>query len=572
MSSQGKSLDYVRRRRFFAAVALCLQLMIAPLAVMGQQLEEVPAPAETDEADVPEVRPPVVRPRIRRRVYTTPELSPTPEAEAKVQSLVSEILLPEATLDLDPNQSKLIRFNRPVSRVAITDPNIVDFTEFSPTEFEVIGGQEGHTTVTLWFGAPGEQVEVLRYLVRVGQDEEVPDLDRSQYGDLQERINELFPNSYVQLIPVLDKLIVRGQARDSAEAARILGMLSGQATDQAGRLLGPGSLVNLGPAARLPGEDEVQARNLINLLQVPGEQQIMLKVRVAELTRSALRSMGVDLEINRGEFQFSSLLGTGGAFSAVLDTADVTLALQAITTNSYSKILAEPNLVTQNGQSASFVAGGQFAVPTVVGVGGVGAVSTSFQNFGTQLTFFPTIIDKDRIRLSVTPTFSTVNQANAVNGIPGLNTRTVTTTVDLREGQWLAIAGLLEDVQGGSKVRVPVVGDIPFVGTLFSRRTVEREETELLILVSPEFVHPLEAEEVPLILPGMEVTEPNDWDFFAYGRYEGDPECQHRSTVWPIQKERIFDAHWQARRAAKQRPQFQQSQEYYVHGAHGFSR
>ena len=158
----------------------------------------------------------------------------------------------------------------------------------------------------------------------------------------------------------------------------------------------------------------------------------------------------------------------------MLSTDEVTLALRALATNSYSKILAEPNLVTLNGQSASFLAGGEFAVPTVVGVEGVAAVSTQFRGFGTQLTFTPTIIDKDRIRLMVAPSFSTLNQDLSVQGIPGLNSRAVLTTVDLREGQWLAIAGLLQDQQSGSKIRVPLIGDIPVVSALFSNRKVSR--------------------------------------------------------------------------------------------------
>jgi pilus assembly protein CpaC len=247
------------------------------------------------------------------------------------------------------------------------------------------------------------------------------------------------------------------------------------------------------------------------------------------------------------------------------------LVLSAISSNTYSKVLAEPNLVTLNGRPASFVAGGQFAVPTVVGIGGVGAGSTRFQSFGTQIFFTPAIIDKDRIRLNVTPTFSTVNSGLAVNGIPGLNTRTVSTTVDLREGQWLALAGLIEDTQAGGESRVPLLGDLPGLGLLFSGRNVDRQETELIILVSPEIVHALEPEEVPLLLPGMEITEPNNWDLYVHGRVEGDPRRHFRSTIWPLERERMLAAHREALSKARSRQEFQECQEYYVHGPVGFS-
>jgi pilus assembly protein CpaC len=203
-----------------------------------------------------------------------------------------------------------------------------------------------------------------------------------------------------------------------------------------------------------------------------------------------------------------------------------------------------------------------------VGIQGVAAATTSFRGFGTQITFVPTIIDKDRIRLSVTPSFSTVNSDLEVNGIPGLNSRAVQTTVDLREGQWLAIAGLLQDQQSGGKVRVPFIGDIPIVDVMFSQRDIKREETELMILVSPELVHPLEPEEAPLILPGMEVTEPNDPAFFFLGYYEGKPNCDHRSTVWPVYcREPKHRAMYQT----KHRIDYQQSEDYYIYGPQGFT-
>ena len=126
---------------------------------------------------------------------------------------------------------------------------------------------------------------------------------------------------------------------------------------------------------------------------------------------------------------------------------------------------------------------------------------------------------RDRIRLAVAPSVSSLNQANAVNNIPGLNTRAVTTTVDMHTGQWLAIAGLLSTEQNGNKKRVPFVGDIPVVGALFGSATSQNNETELMVLVSPELVHPLDAQETPLMLPGMEIAEPSDAAFFLGGAY-----------------------------------------------------
>jgi len=236
--------------------------------------------------------------------------------------------------------------------------------------------------------------------------------------------------------------------------------------------------------------------------------------------------------------------------------------------------LAEPTLVTLSGQTANFIAGGEFPVPTTVGVAGVGAVSTTFRGFGTQLAFTPTVLDKDRIRLQVSPSFSTLNATNSVNGIPGLNTRAVDTTVDLREGQWLAIAGLIQDEQGGTRGRIPGIGDVPLLGALFGNQSFTRDETELVVLVSPELVHPLEAEQVPMLLPGMEVTDPTNYDFFWRQQIEGTPNVHHRSTVWPVYQRRIRDAKAAAKleaRQAKQNAGYQDCQKYFVQGPHGFS-
>jgi pilus assembly protein CpaC len=228
-------------------------------------------------------------------------------------------------------------------------------------------------------------------------------------------------------------------------------------------------------------------------------------------------------------------------------------------------------LVTLSGQTATFLAGGEFAVPTVVGVEGAAAATTTFRGFGTQLSFTPTVIDKDRIRLRVQPSFSTINGDNTVNGIPGLDTRTVTTQVDLREGQWLAIAGLIQDQQAGTSRRLPWIGEVPVLGALFSHQTMRREETELIVLVSPELVHPMEAQQVPLILPGMDVTEPTDKELYLHQRIEGDVHCQHRGTVWPEQRFGIYRANHEACRAAKRQVGYQKCQNHYVLGPHGFS-
>jgi pilus assembly protein CpaC len=485
--------------------------------------------------------------------------------DAQEDALIAGIIDSGKPMEIDPRFSRLVKTQRPVAQVSVTNPDILEIVQFSPTEFELIGGRTGTTTLTFWIDSGEEDLEILRYLVRVSPDEAVEERREIEYAVLERKINELFPNSRIQLIPIADKLIIRGQARDAEEATRILAIVRGDSGDDG---LGRRARVNQGTASSpFPGTSDLPPSNVINMLQVPGEMQVLLKVRVAELSRTALRRMGSEFNINAGDFTFESLFGLSGTVRAVLNTNDVRFMLEALSTNSYSKILAEPNLVTLSGQPAYFLAGGEFAVPVVVGVEGAAAATTNFRSFGTQLMFTPTVLDKDRIRLHVTPSISSLNAENAVDGIPGLDTRAVSTTVDLRTGQWLAIAGLLQDQQAGSKSRVPLLGDVPVLDSFFSKREVRREETELIVLVSPELVHPLEMEEAPRILPGMEVTEPGNAAFFLSGSIEGRPNCHHRSTVWPnVQREAL---RWHL--GGKHHVSHLQSETYYIQGNHGFS-
>lgn len=508
-------------------------------------------------------------PRVRRRLT---DITATPATQAKLDALIEDIYDPEATLNIVMRRSRLIRLRRPISRVAIADPGVIEFVQFGPRELEIIGIEPGETTLTLWFGQQ-QEMEVIRYLVRVTPDPGVETQREIEYGELEKRVNELFPNSFIQLIPIADKILVRGQARDPQEATQIMSVIRGEAITQTGQIIGPrnpfatgfGGFVNQGPAARLyPDATDVPASNIISLLEVPGETQVMLKVRIAELNRSAARGLGLDFTVAKQNIFFNSILGgTGGNITAIFDGGDVTTMINALESNGAVKILAEPNLVTMSGTTATFISGGEFAVPTTVGVGGVGAATTSFRGFGTQLLFTPMVIDKDRIRLQVIPTFSTTSEANAVAGIPGLSTRSVNTTVELREGQWLALAGLIQDQQTSASTRVPLLGNIPILGIAFNSKSVTREETELIVLVSPELVHAMEPEEVPALLPGTEVTEPNDFDFYIRGRIEGRPDCHHRSPVWYTWKHLVRDA--------KRETRYLQSEAHYISGSHGFS-
>jgi len=489
--------------------------------------------------------------------------------ESKVSQFVEEILESEVEFKVGLRRSKIVKMKQDVFRVAISDPDVVEIVAFGSRELEVIGRNVGSTTVTLWLGTQ-QQATTLSMLVTVTKDDAVTDRRRLEYGELQTMINELFPNSKIQLIPITDKLIVRGQARDEQEAVQIMAVLSKNSAMAGAGGADGGQLVRGGQASDPFPDDasRLPQSSIINMMTVPGVKQVMLKIRIAELKRSALRNLGVSVDGAFKEFFARSMLGGAGGnlgVSGLFSEGQFNLVIKALATNGSAKILAEPNLVTISGETATFLAGGEFAVPTVVGVGGAQAATTSFKGFGTSINFTPTVLDHDRIRLRVSPTFSTLNKNNAVGGVFGLDTRTVNTVVELREGQVFALAGLLQEEQRGENGRVPGLGDVPVLRTLFSTKSMTRDETELIILVTPELVHPLEFEDAPTLLPGMEVTEPDDIEFFCKGHIEGRPDCHHRSTVWPLYRDRLCECR------KKGDAQIDKSQNYYINGQHGFS-
>jgi pilus assembly protein CpaC len=303
----------------------------------------------------------------------------------------------------------------------------------------------------------------------------------------------------------------------------------------------------------------------------------MLHVKIAELNRTALRQLGVSWLDTRNEAILASTIGGAasiGAFAGpvtqsalanpatrslsrvatsfnaaanatpnnaqlfgIFHAAQFSLFINALRSNALAKILAEPNLMTLDGQPARFLAGGLFPYPVPQSSsipGGTAVVTVQFANFGAILSFLPNILENDVIRLDVEPVFSQLNfgQGTTINGgiVPAIDQRSARTVVELREGQTLAIAGLLQTTTNAASVRIPVLGDLPIVGPWFSHNEITTVETELVVLVTPELVAPMEAQEVPPA-PGDRVMQPNDYEFYFLGRIEGKLGREFRATV-----------------------------------------
>src|SRR5579883_224154 len=342
-------------------------------------------------------------------------------------------------------------------------------------------------------------------------------------------------------------------------------------TEMVAQLPGVGGLGGPGVTALLPysqgfaqlatAQGSIPFPQIINLLRVPGTQQVLLKVRVAELNRTALRQIGADWTILNpknlnmvstaiggatvtgngtvaGGTASGDVNGAPNTFFTIFPPGEFQMFFSALRQNSLLKILAEPNLIAMNGHQASFLAGGQFPVPVPQAVtGGAGTtVTVQFQPFGVQLSFVPYILDNEIIRLAVNPSVSTVDPTlgtTLVPGgspVPGLNVRQANTVVEMQQGQTLAIAGLLPLTLNGQTSRIPLFGDLPILGPFFQNTTGQRVEKELLVLVTPYLVSPMRPGQVPPT-PGDEVNEPNDLEFYLLHRIEGRTGRDWRSTV-----------------------------------------
>lgn len=439
-----------------------------------------------------------------------------------VHSLIERMPEVQDELDVIERRSQLIVTRSNVVRTAVADPGVTDVAFYNPREIAILGLTRGSTTLTIWFE---DSPEPLIYLVHVIRDPNVEYQRKIDYGKLEQKLALLFPNSKVYLIPMSHKIIVKGQARDAEEASKILEMVRGEVINQLGSLGGPQPLNDPDARGALNPYD-FGSSYVINMLEVPGEHQVMLRVRIAELNRSQLRRLGVDLSyiFHNGAHAISA--GVGGipsTFTGLFEDGEIGVLLDWLASNGTAKILEETTLTVESGRQAMFHSGGEFAVPTIIGIGGAQGQQTSFRGFGTSVIVTPVVLDKDMVQMNVTPEFSQINQGNAVNGIPGLNSKRVTTTVRLREGQTLALGGLISHRTSTEVTRIPFLGDLPLIGSAFSAKRATQDENELLFLVTPELVRPIDADEVPPV-PGFEVTLPTDQQLYRHNMTEGPPD------------------------------------------------
>lgn len=407
----------------------------------------------------------------------------------------------QGRVSLTTGRSTILTTDFDVTRIALTNPAVADAVVVSPREILVDGKSPGTISLIIW-GAN----QRVQYDLSVTPP--VP--------ALQQQLGDLFPGEDIR-VSINDEAIT----------------LSGKVSSTAVMLR----------AAEIAAKTSTKLK-VINMLQVPGggdTQQVMLQVRVAEVNRQALMELGLSLftsatgkegYVARSTTQqfaapnfdeLTSVINPDGTrndsgrltFSDFLNLFvlsrkhDLGAVLRAMQGKGFLQSLAEPNLIAYNGREASFLAGGEIPIPIVQGSQGLASVTVAYKEFGVRLSFTPTIAG-DMIHLLVKPEVSALDFTNGVtlNGfrIPALSVRRAETEVELRDGQSFAIAGLLNNISQDDVAAVPLLGSLPIIGPLFKSRAERKQQTELMVLITPHLVRPLDPDEVPA-LP----TQPGDF-------------------------------------------------------------
>ncbi len=415
-------------------------------------------------------------------------------------------------VSLDAGKSIIIRSEAPIVRVSSANPDVAVVTGLSPTQVYVTGKATGVTSITLW---QAEDKVAAVYEVEVA-----PDVSR-----IREKIQRLFPDEKgLRVSATSDSTTLSGTVSSAAVLSQVVALVEAYGGEKS---------------------------KVINMVQVSGVHQILIEVRVAEMSKTLTKQLTIDLVgIAGSSFAATSLGGLASLSTLTLPPTSLsqtiapnTNAFFHITGGKYSltgfldalkedgliKLLAEPTLMALSGQTATFHSGGQFPVPIPQGLG---SVAIEYKDYGVALAFTPTVLDDNKISMVVSPTVSELDYANAVTisgtTVPALTDRKVSTVIELADGQSFAIAGLLQDDITETIAKYPVLGDLPGLGPLFRSAAFQRKETELVVIVTPHLVKPLELKNQPL--PTDRYVEPSDRDFFLRGLLQG---CE-RATPPPI--------------------------------------
>lgn len=428
------------------------------------------------------------------------------------------------TVELAVNRSQLLSFSKDMAEVIVANPEIADVHNHGTRKLSVIGKSKGQTTVRV-FDKSGELLG--QYAVTVGVD--LPDIRRA--------LKQFLPGETIGVEMVNTNVALTGKV-SSAEVV-------GKAIKITREFLKDHDTANKGAEREKAESKDLNADyGIINLLQVTSGQQVMLRVRVGEVNRTALKELGIEWANfgAPGDFFYNIAKDTGqqafvagSAASFITDptealsfvnfgwqngSAGINGLLKALERDSLFKLLAEPNLVAVSGEEAEFLAGGEIPVPIPQGgTGGGSSLTIEYKPFGVAVKFRPFVLSENRLRVEVQPEVSELNSSIAVNisgfTVPGITTRRAKTTVELAPGESFMIAGLIKDEARTTIDNVPGAKELPVLGALFRSTQFQRDETELVIAVTPYLVDPVRSSDIKMPTDGF--AHASDMEMIFYG-------------------------------------------------------
>ncbi|MCC5962196.1 MAG: type II and III secretion system protein family protein [Rhodobacteraceae bacterium] len=398
-----------------------------------------------------------------------------------------------STLRVPMNRAVVVETDNPFAELSIANPGIADISTLSDRSIYVLGKTPGRTTLTI-LGPDGDLFSNVEVQV-------TPDI-----AEFRERLRQILPNENIEVRTANDGIVLSGIVSSPARLDAALELAQRYAPER-----------------------------VSNLMSVGGTQQVMLKVRFAEMQRGVSKNLGTSLSVqggSRGVAGSNAFAGGGSAGSLVPFSGDrsggvlgfrvgggrltANVLLEALETQGMARTLAEPNLTALSGASASFLAGGEYPIPVPTDNG----VGIEYRPFGVELEFTPTVLDDNVINLSLAAAVSSLDATNRVTiggtTIDAFRRRETETTVELRDGESFAIAGLLEDDFRANASGIPWLSELPVLGALFRSADYQRDQTELVIVISAHLVSPTRGEAIAL--PTDRVRPPSERDLFLGGQ------------------------------------------------------
>jgi pilus assembly protein CpaC len=473
------------------------------------------------------------------------------QGEPKAPGSLIRSVKPNDKLEMLVKTSQVLTLGEKIPTAQVNDPKILSITPLSPTQVQLFAKKPGITQVNLW--DEKQQIHTIEVAV-------VPDL-----RELMRIINEEFPKAVIRIRPIPGGLLISGYVDRQSDvdqiqqiARRFYGATAESReteNDRQSQSRESGDSYTTSVAKKDPkngatttnsqttsGAPKSDNAEIIMNVLVGGVQQIVLHVKVMEVSRTKLRTLGFDFsQISSGGGMFMSgtgqmlsvassggATGLGGvsptsAFQIIDGGSTFFGVLNALRQDNLAKLLSEPRLVTTSGRPAYFLVGGE--IPYVVPQS-LGTTTIDWKQYGTKVDFVPIVLGNNRLRLEVRPQVSEIDSSRAeVNGVPAIKTSMVDTGVEMRAGQTLAIAGLVQRKTEAINRGLPFVSEVPYVGALFRSVREQTNEIESLVLVTPQFVEAMDPEEVPPCGPGSRTVSPSDWQLYAKGLLEVPNPC-----------------------------------------------